>query len=230
MKWGKWVIKSVNGKNYLEFETELPFRVVFSGKHGREVLDELGISPVAHLHQVHSSIVYEVNAPVEGNIDGDGLLSRRPDLYLAVKVADCYPIFFMDPINRAFGVVHAGWRGSLKGIVLEALHKMTHRFGSSPDDVFVAIGPGICGNCYVVGREVAELFNYGTRVVDGKWFLDLVEYNIERLKSAGVPEKHIVPSGMCTYEDAELFNSYRREGKVRNMWGAIGLTSKKAGR
>ncbi len=230
MKIGEWVIREIDGAKYLEFVTGLPFRVVFSGKAGRTVLEELRIQPIAHLHQVHSAIVYEVNAPVEGNIDGDGLISASTGLYLAVKVADCYPIFLMDPANMAFGVVHAGWRGSVKGIVEEAVRRMRGRFGTEPSNLIVAIGPGICGKCYEVGAEVARLFNHGISSVNGRYYLDLVEYNRNLLRKMGVPDENIVDTGLCTYEDSELFNSYRREGKVKNMWGVIGLSDSKTGR
>ncbi len=230
MAFGQWNLKEIEGLTYLEFDSELPFKVVFSGKSGREVLDKLGITPLAHLKQVHSADVYEIDRPVEAELEGDGMVTSQSDLFLAVKVADCYPIFLMDPITRTYGVVHAGWRGSLKNIALRAVELMHTKYGTLSRNLFVAIGPGICGKCYEVGDEVATLFDVGVIREGNKFFLDLVEYNRKKLMDIGVPAQNIVDSGLCTYEHAELFNSYRRDGRVKNMWGAIGLASKNEGR
>ncbi len=226
MSFGQWELKEIDGRKYLEFTTELPFRVVFTCKQGRAFLDTLGIRNIAHLKQIHSAKIYQVDAPVDGELEGDGLVSSRSGLFLAVKVADCYPIFLMDPERMAFGAVHAGWRGSVKGIAAKAVETMRDRFGSDPKDIHVAIGPGICGRCYRVGEDVAKLFDHGVAIRDGDFYLDLVEYNRHRLVEVGVKPENIVDSGLCTYERADLLNSYRREGRVQNMWGAIGLASR----
>jgi len=89
---------------------------------------------------------------------GDGLISRTPEILLAVQTADCLPLILVDPKRRAVGVFHAGWRGTLKRIAEKGVGEMRRCFGSDPRDLKAAIGPGIHSCCYEVGTEVREKF------------------------------------------------------------------------
>ena len=227
MNWGKWVIYR-NPLLHMRFETDLPFKIFFSAKSGRQMVESLGLKPIAHLKQVHSAIIYRVDNELDAELEGDGLISNSPDLYLAVKVADCYPVFLLDPVNKAFGVVHAGWRGSYKGIVKLAVQKMGSEFGTKPENLFVVIGPGICGSCYEVSHDVAAKFDFGVVQKDGHIYLDLNAFNIHELNEIGVPRPNILDSPFCTYEREDLFWSYRRHGqRKRSMWAVIGLKTNK---
>lgn len=133
-------------------------------------------------------------------------MTNRPLLAISVRTADCYPILLADAKNRAVAAVHAGWRGTAAQIVRKTLQKMTTEFGTSPGDVYAAIGPGIGVCCYEVGEEVARKFGY-----DAKTHLDLASENRNQLESAGVPPGNIEALGVCTFCDAERFFSYRRD-------------------
>ncbi|OFV81947.1 MAG: hypothetical protein A3D93_00660 [Acidobacteria bacterium RIFCSPHIGHO2_12_FULL_67_30] len=89
---------------------------------------------------------------------GDALLTDRPGLLLAVQVADCLPILIADPARRVVAAVHAGWRGTLAGIVAKTVGRMRQEFGCRPKRMLAAFGPGIHRCCYEVGREVVEGF------------------------------------------------------------------------
>lgn len=142
---------------------------------------------------------------------GDGALTDRVGVVLGVKTADCFPIFLISKF--AVGVLHAGWRGSIRGIALEGLMAMYENFGVKPEEITVIFGPGICGKCYEVGEEVAELFEkFAIPKGNGKYLLDLYGYNTKIFESYGV--RLIVPPPACTYEDPFLF-SHRRGDKGR---------------
>jgi polyphenol oxidase len=115
------------------------------------------------LRQVHSDIIHHVDAkqPVsdpDAPLTGDGLVTATAGLLLAIQTADCLPIILVDSKRRAVGVFHAGWRGSVKRIVEKGVGEMQRWFGTRPEDIKAAIGPGIGGCCYEVGEEVRTKF------------------------------------------------------------------------
>lgn len=110
------------------------------------------------LRQVHSDLIHRVSEAPPEPLPGDGLITNRPGLVLAVLTADCLPVIVADKRLRAVGVFHAGWRGTSKRIVEKGVGEMHRHFGSRPRDLFAAIGPGIRGCCYQVGPEVEHVF------------------------------------------------------------------------
>jgi hypothetical protein len=110
------------------------------------------------LRQVHSDIIRFVDSAAEAQHAGDGLITATPGLLLAIQTADCLPIILIDPKQRAVGVFHAGWRGTLKRIVEKGVGEMRRYFGSRARDLKAAIGPGIHSCCYEVGQEVRDQF------------------------------------------------------------------------
>lgn len=158
---------------------------------------------------VHGADVARVHwAP--GAIDAvDALITDTKGIGLFTTHADCFPIVLWDPVNRAVGLAHAGWRGTDAGVALAALRAMQHEFGSQPGHVRVGMGPGICGRCYEVGEEVANKFD--ARFIlpgrGGRWLLDLKSANVAQLEDAGI--KTVYDIGICTKE-SYLFPSHRR--------------------
>ncbi len=159
--------------------------------------------------------------------EGDALISDRPGQFLGIRTADCLPILLADERLRAVAAVHAGWRGTARGVVLRAVEAMQERFSSRPEDILAAIGPGICGKCYLVGPEVAQQFKgwlperedlgQATRI-------DLAEANRRQLVQAGVPEQNISHGAPCTSCRYEEFFSYRRDRmRAGRMISAIGI-------
>ncbi len=114
--------------------------------------------PLINLSQVHSPVVFRVSGDHGVPHSGDGLITNTPGVLIAVKVADCMPIIAVDTVRRAVGVFHAGWRGTVQRIVQKGIGEMRRQFGSDPQDIKVAIGPGIGVCCYQVGDEVIERF------------------------------------------------------------------------
>jgi polyphenol oxidase len=122
---------------------------------------------VVALRQIHSDIVQVVDSVNEARSgsssrdpapQGDALITREPGLLLVAQTADCVPILLADPKRRAIAAIHSGWRGTVRRIAAKALGRMQMDFGTKPEDVVAALGPGIGQSCYEVGTEVAAEF------------------------------------------------------------------------
>jgi purine-nucleoside/S-methyl-5'-thioadenosine phosphorylase / adenosine deaminase len=114
--------------------------------------------PLVSLRQIHSDLIHVVHSREPSRLTGDGLITNMPGIALAVMTADCLPVLLVDRKNKAVGVFHAGWRGTIQRIAEKGLGIMRHEFGTRPRDVFAAIGPGIQQCCYEVGEELREQF------------------------------------------------------------------------
>lgn len=159
---------------------------------------------MASLKQIHSSTVHIADRI--GLIgEGDGLITNLPGIGVSVRTADCLPILLVDSRRRVVAAVHAGWRGTAAGIVSGTIREMSVRFGTDPEEILAAIGPGIGECCYEVGANVATQFGKNA----GR--LDLAEINRRQLMSSGVDSAHIDLLGLCTFCDAVRFHSYRRD-------------------
>jgi YfiH family protein len=117
------------------------------------------IWPMITLRQIHSGLIHNISEAPKELLAGDGLVTCTPGILLAIQTADCLPIMLADPIRRAVGVFHAGWRGTIKRIIEKGVGEMQRWFGSRPGDLKAAIGPGIRGCCYQVGPEVRSAFD-----------------------------------------------------------------------
>lgn len=205
------------------------------------------------LKQFHSDVVHVFDAPPSEPCRGDASLTRTPDLLLGVQTADCVPILLVDPVTRAVAAVHAGWRGTLQRIVSKTIGRMQMECGVKPADLLAALGPAIGGCCYEVGTEVASAF-YAQFPNASEWFdelrtgdepnplqwlnrkppghqpppkgvlLDLRKANQAQLLEAGLREKNIVSSDLCTACRPDLLFSYRKEGVLSGrFFSVIGL-------
>jgi YfiH family protein len=185
------------------------------------------------LKQMHSALVRRVSCTEIGeraSLWGDGLLTNEPGVLLGIQTADCLPILIADRQRRAVGAFHAGWRGTLKGIVERGVAAMGHEFGSLPGDLVAAIGPGIGPCCFGVGAEVQDLFRaryaYADKLFSAgqRLSLDLVEANRRQLLAAGLSPETIFTLNACTSCRTDEFFSYRAErGKTGRMMAVIGV-------
>ena len=165
---------------------------------------------LASVRQIHSDNVLVANSA--GCLgEGDALVTNRPGITLAVRTADCLPILIADPGNRAVAAVHAGWRGILQDIATKTIQSMHDQFGSRPEDLIVAIGPGIGVCCFEVGPEVFAQFHPEQGAVTGKAKVDLAETVSRQLRRNGITTGHLAAAGLCTRCRPDLFDSYRRD-------------------
>lgn len=193
---------------------------------------------IATAWQVHGDGVLGIESPADsGDNDekADAVMSDLPAVLAGVKTADCVPILIGDPANGAFAAVHAGWRGTLKRIAEKAVGAMRSRYGSDPESLIAAVGPGACGREYEVGPEVVEAFRAefstsGKLLSDtggGHALIDLHLANKEQLKGAGIRDENISVAPYCTMERPDLFFSYRID---RNLYGRTGRLMSVIGR
>lgn len=129
-----------------------------SRSHGSHRQRRRKLPSLVTLRQIHSSIIHLVERPSSEPLIGDGLVTNRPGQLLGVQAADCLPILIADPVHKAVGALHAGWRGTLARIVENGVGMMRMHFGSDPARLLAAIGPGIGRCCYAVGAEVLGQF------------------------------------------------------------------------
>jgi len=161
---------------------------------------------LATLKQIHSCscVAAEGRSGILG--EGDALLEDQAGCVVAIKTADCIPVLLVDERLRAVAAVHAGWRGTAARISAEAVAAMSRQFGTRAEDVHAAIGPGIGKCCYQVGAEVAAHFGG-----QGRGTVDLPAANFHQLQQAGVTQRRIYASNLCTMCRAEEFYSFRRD-------------------
>lgn len=170
----------------------------------------------------------------------DGLITNTPGITLVTKYADCVPLFFVDPINKAIGLSHSGWKGTVGRIGQITVDSMVKAFGSNPKDIIAVIGPSICMDCYEVGEDVASEFknafpNIGynntqqedevlpilTKNHRGRYQLSLWEANRQVLADAGLMAEHIHISNACTSCNNELLFSHRKSNGKRGSLAAF---------
>jgi YfiH family protein len=138
-------------------ETVLSNRRLFA-----EAITSKASTPLISLRQFHSNrIVHAAGADATRKQPhkADGQMTDEKGMLLAIQTADCIPVLVVDRKRRALAAFHAGWRGTLKRIVETGVGQMRLTFGSRPQDLIAAIGPGIGLCCYAVGEEVLSEFD-----------------------------------------------------------------------
>lgn len=167
--------------------------------------------------------------------DVDGLITNEPGVVLATFYADCVPLYFVDPVKKAIGLSHSGWRGTVNKMGLNTVRKMEEAYGTNPADLVAAIGPSICMSCYEVGSEVAEEFLKAfpkkaeqkeilQEKGNGKYLLNLWKANYFIMREAGIKEENISVTDICTCcNGEELFSHRQSQGKRGNLGAFLGL-------
>lgn len=166
----------------------------------------------------------------------DAIITHEPGCCLCISTADCVPILLYDKKQQVVAAVHAGWRGTVAGILSSTLEKMKGTFGTEAIDVIACIGPSISSESFEVGEEVYEAFQKKgfdmSRIsfwneTTGKHHIDLWEANRIQLLAFGVPESQIELAGICTYIHSDEFFSARQLGiKSGRMLSGISLLIK----
>lgn len=175
--------------------------------------------------------------------DIDGLITSKRGIALVTSYADCVPLYFVDVKGKAIGLAHSGWRGTIQQMGAHMVEAMGKEFGTKPEDLYAAIGPSICQECYEVCEDVAVEFmelekdsgdilqeiaenkflgGSGRIVVPGKevgkYQLDLWLANVVIMRKAGIPLEHIAVTDICTCHNPEYLFSHRASnGKRGNL-------------
>lgn len=160
----------------------------------------------------------------------DGLVTNAPQVTLVTYYADCVPLFFADPVRRAIGLAHAGWRGTVAKIGEIMVQTMGREFGSLPKDIFAAVGPSIGPCCFEVDSPVSDAFfqltelcprEFITEKGGGKFMVDLWEANRRILQQSGIPKEQISVAELCTKCNPDWLFSHRATGGKRGGMAAM---------
>lgn len=227
----------------------------------RKVCAALGVEPrrvATNRLTQHTAVVRRVDAP-EADIynepaivRADGLVTDSREVVLYLYASDCALVFMHDPKHHAIGFCHAGWRGTVRGVIRNTVSRMTAEYGTEPRDLIVAIGPLVSRPfCGLTRREAAEFHYAGlsqfVRHQPGRYaelraeredlspwpetaeipdyYVDLLGADLEILRRAGVNLDNVVSTGLCTYAREDLFHSYFRgpiDAAGRHLTGVNG--------
>jgi YfiH family protein len=185
--------------------------------------------PIIKLKQVHSGIVVDVDdtSAASEAVEGDAAVTSLRGIMLGVQTADCVPILIADMEGRAIAAVHAGWRERRRALQ-KIVARLVEKFQVDPKNLTAAIGPHIGVCCYEIGEEVVDAMP-DTASIEGRpeWpkpHLNLARANREQLLKTGIPESQLDISSLCTKCRADLFHSFRRDGKrMGHLLSIIGL-------
>ena len=167
---------------------------------------------IAFQKQVHEDTVHIISEPGYHG-ESDAHITTAKGVGLAVSSADCCTIFLYDAKNKVIAGVHSGWRSTSKKILQKVLKVLKAEFSTDGKNLYAFIGPAISQKNYEVGAEVAAQFDAAYILPKGdKFLLDVSGVNYDILLAAGVPEENILRSELCSYDEADLLHSYRREG------------------
>jgi hypothetical protein len=197
----------------------------------RNFLKQFGIiNDVAKTTLVHGSKVFTAtNENIKDDIEQtDALITNQQELFLSLTVSDCLPVYFYDPVGKAVGLTHVGWRGLENEILKNTVVKMAEEYGTSPRDLLVGVGPCICEEHYQIQEDLVEKFQgYPQAIIrkDNGIFLDLTKIAEIQLQSLGVAQNNIEISKDCTYGMPEKYFSYRRDKPelIEPMIAVIGM-------
>ena len=197
------------------------------------------VSSIVCSDQTHTNNVLKVGKEDCGNgvfrkkpyADVDGMITNEACVTLATFYADCVPLYIVDPVNKAIGLSHSGWKGTVLKIGKVTIEEMVKEYGTNPSEVIVAIGPSICQDCYEVSEDVIDEFRESfsekqcvDMIIDkgnGKYQLDLWQACVYNFLEAGVLKENITVGGLCTCCNSDKMFSHRASHGKRGNLGAF---------
>ncbi|PZE22641.1 peptidoglycan editing factor PgeF [Paenibacillus xerothermodurans] len=211
---------------------------------------QIGLDACTYGEQVHGNEVQIVTKQHAGaGVDSrqsalqskDAFITNEPGVFLHVMFADCVPLYFYDPVHRAVGLAHAGWKGTVLQIAKTTVEAMSVAYGTQANQLYAAIGPSIQSCCYEVddtvisrvsetmlalsiGNDQTQSLPVYQTLPNGKYKLSLQQLNRQIMIKAGIVPTNIEISSLCTSCRTDLFFSHRKEGgKTGRMAAWIGL-------
>lgn len=207
----------------------------------RLFFEAFGVYPQESVTLEHKDVIFKAEVPedLKSRPCADAVITNSPGLPLVICYADCVGIFVVDPVKKAISLIHAGWRGTLLNIAFKAVKALVENYGSSPGDCIAGIAPSIGPCCFYTDEDVALSFfesfskdypdGVGKRLkesvvklsVSEKYSVNLWSINKIQLEYAGLKEKNISISSLCTSCRRDLFYSYRRDSRVTGRMAGI---------
>lgn len=201
----------------------------------RRLAEAIGVRPedMTFTHQTHTVNVAVVEEEDRGKrfMETDGMVTNVPGICLVTFYADCVPLFLVDPVKKAIGLSHSGWRGTVGKMGKVTVQAMMREYGSRPEDIVAAIGPSICQDCYEVSEDVIDRFRDSFneavwpklfyRKENGKYQLDLWRANEEVFLETGIRRENLAVTNLCTHCNQEVLFSHRATGEKRGNLSAF---------
>ena len=201
----------------------------------RRIAEAIGVEvdSMTFTHQTHTTNVAVVKEEDRGGrfMETDGMVTNVPGICLVTFYADCVPLYFVDPVKKAIGMSHSGWRGTVGKMGKVTVEKMVEEYGSNPADIVAAIGPSICQDCYEVSGDVIDEFkkNFAESLwselfyqkENGKYQLNLWKANEAVFLEAGIRPENIAVTNICTHCNPEVLFSHRTSGFNRGNLSAF---------
>ncbi len=207
----------------------------------KRMAETIGVEPnsLVFAAQTHTTNVRKVTAEDKGKgivypldyQDVDGLITNESGICLTTFYADCVPLFFIDPVHKAIGLSHSGWRGTVGKMGQETLRRMKEEYGTDAKDVIAAVGPSICQDCYEVSEDVIEKFKEAFDEIywgelfyqkeNNKYQLNLWKANEIILLEAGVRKENIAVTNVCTNCNSDVLFSHRATKGERGSLAAF---------
>ena len=219
---------STNEHNSLNFRNKGTDKIENVKENLRIIREELDFSNVYKANQEHTDIVIHINSnnkenylAYEGAIEekADGYIVNEKKIATLITTADCNPIIIYDPVKHVIANVHAGWKGVINRIYVNAIKKMENEFGSKAEDLIVCVGPSIRKCCFTSEEDSFKenfnsVFDYEEKYLEyennsNKFHIDLIVILKEELKKAGIVDENIHVANICTRCNTEDFFSYR---------------------
>lgn len=210
----------------------------------RRIGAAIGVAPehMTGSQQTHTTNIRKVTETDMGKgivrerdyADIDGMITNIPGICLVTYYADCVPLLFVDPVRRAIGASHSGWRGTVNKMGQATIEAMQREYGCRPEDIRAAVGPSICQDCYEVSEDVILEFQKAFpqkewdtlfyKKPDGKYQLNLWKANERILLDAGIKRANLAVTNLCTCCNPELLFSHRAShGKRGNLAAFLAL-------
>ncbi len=185
----------------------------------------LGFSAIVSAKQIHSTRVYTVEQrpAADREVEGfDALITSVPGIGLMIQQADCQAVFLFDPVQKAVGIAHVGWRGTVADIIAETVFSMCRAFSSEPVDIIAAISPSLGPCCaeFVNFRSELPAALHGYQVREN--YFDFWAISRDQLCAAGIRPENITAAGICTCCSRDFF-SYRRDRDTGRFASVIGI-------
>jgi YfiH family protein len=180
------------------------------------------------LNQMHQDRVLVLKgrmSKLPSRLEYDAMITNIPNTFLAIRTADCIPIFIVDQKTKVVAAVHAGRQGTALQITRKVLKKMEEEFGCRGTHLLIGIGPSIRSCCYEIDGRVfqQEWEPFASAKKNTKWMIDLATINIAQMGMDGIRREQMAWINLCTSCHSDLFFSYRKEGRTGRQLSFIGM-------
>lgn len=173
---------------------------------------KLDVDAQAFLKQVHEDQIQVVEHNSDFCKQGDAIITNLEKVLLFIRTADCFPIFLIDVEQRVVGLVHAGWRSANKMLLSKTIDKMCAQYSSNINSLMMFVGPALSREAFEVQEDFLCHDNFLPYIdsENDRYLFDLNQYLQDEAMACGIDPENILDLSICTYQNNDLFYSYRK--------------------